>query len=57
MPEEGPMHADLPDFFLPPKEQVYNSMEALIYHFKIGWVKQIYLKEKFITVWKVEMVN
>lgn len=32
---EGPMHADLPDFFLPPKEQVYNSMEALIYHFKI----------------------
>ena len=32
---EGPMHADLPDFFLPPKEQVYNSMEALIYHFKL----------------------
>ncbi len=32
---EGPMHADLPDFFLPPKEQVYNNMEALIYHFKI----------------------
>lgn len=31
----GPMHADLPDFFLPPKEQVYNNMEALIYHFKI----------------------
>lgn len=31
----GAMHADLPDFFLPPKEQVYNSMEALIYHFKI----------------------
>ena len=32
---EGPMHADLPDFFMPPKEQVYNNMEALIYHFKI----------------------
>ena len=32
---EGAMHADLPDFFLPPKEQVYNNMEALIYHFKI----------------------
>jgi NADH-quinone oxidoreductase subunit D len=32
---EGPCHADIPDFFLPPKEQVYNNMEALIYHFKI----------------------
>lgn len=32
---EGPMHADLPDFYLPPKEEVYNNMEALIYHFKI----------------------
>ena len=32
---EGAMHADIPDFFLPPKEQVYNNMEALIYHFKI----------------------
>ncbi len=32
---EGAMHADLPEFFLPPKEQVYNNMEALIYHFKI----------------------
>ena len=31
----GPMHADVPDFFLPPKDQVYNNMEALIYHFKI----------------------
>ncbi|MCC7232907.1 MAG: NADH-quinone oxidoreductase subunit D [Bacteroidia bacterium] len=28
-------HADLPDFYLPPKEEVYDSMEALIYHFKI----------------------
>lgn len=32
---DGPPHANLPDFFLPPKEQVYNDMEALIYHFKI----------------------
>ncbi|MDP2386764.1 MAG: NADH-quinone oxidoreductase subunit D [Bacteroidota bacterium] len=35
MPKDQPTHADLPDFFLPPKEQVYNNMEALIYHFKI----------------------
>ncbi len=31
----GPFHADLPSFYLPPKEDVYNKMEALIYHFKI----------------------
>lgn len=31
----GPYHADVPDFYLPPKEEVYNNMEALIYHFKI----------------------
>ena len=31
----GPSHADIPDFFLPPKQEVYNNMEALIYHFKI----------------------
>jgi NADH-quinone oxidoreductase subunit D len=28
-------HADVPAFYLPPKEEVYNNMEALIYHFKI----------------------
>lgn len=28
-------HADVPNFFLPQKEDVYNSMEGLIYHFKI----------------------
>jgi NADH-quinone oxidoreductase subunit D len=28
-------HADVPDFYLPEKADVYNSMEALIYHFKI----------------------
>jgi NADH-quinone oxidoreductase subunit D len=32
---EGPYHADIPDYYLPPKEEVYNNMEALIYHFKI----------------------
>lgn len=32
---DGPFHADVPDFYLPPKEEVYNNMEALIYHFKI----------------------
>ncbi len=31
----GPFHADVPAFYLPPKEDVYNKMEALIYHFKI----------------------
>ena len=28
-------HANLPDYYLPEKEKVYTSMEALIYHFKI----------------------
>jgi len=32
---EGPHHAKVPEFYLPPKEAVYNNMEALIYHFKI----------------------
>jgi len=32
---EGKFFADVPDFLLPPKEEVYNNMEALIYHFKI----------------------
>jgi NADH-quinone oxidoreductase subunit D len=32
---EGPFHAEVPEFYLPPKESVYNNMEALIYHFKI----------------------
>jgi NADH-quinone oxidoreductase subunit D len=31
----GPFHADVPDFYLPEKELVYNTMESLIYHFKI----------------------
>jgi NADH-quinone oxidoreductase subunit D len=32
---EGKHYADVPSFYLPPKEEVYRSMEALIYHFKI----------------------
>jgi NADH-quinone oxidoreductase subunit D len=32
---EGPFHADVPEFYLPEKQDVYNKMEALIYHFKI----------------------
>lgn len=32
---EGPYHADVPDYYLPPKDDVYHNMEALIYHFKI----------------------
>jgi NADH-quinone oxidoreductase subunit D len=32
---EGPIHADVPDYYLPPKEDVYTNMESLIYHFKI----------------------
>lgn len=32
---DGPFHADVPEWYLPPKEEVYNNMEALIYHFKI----------------------
>lgn len=32
---DGPYHADVPDYYLPPKQDVYNNMEALIYHFKI----------------------
>jgi NADH-quinone oxidoreductase subunit D len=31
----GPFHADVPEFYLPPKEEVYSNMEALIYQFKI----------------------
>ncbi|WP_432672719.1 NADH-quinone oxidoreductase subunit D [Flavobacterium sp. SM2513] len=32
---EGPFHANVPDYYLPPKDDVYNTMEGLIYHFKI----------------------
>jgi len=32
---KGVFAADVPEYYLPPKEEVYNNMEALIYHFKI----------------------
>ncbi len=32
---EGKHFADVPEFYLPPKQDVYNNMEALIWHFKI----------------------
>jgi NADH-quinone oxidoreductase subunit D len=32
---EGPYFADTPEYYLPPKKEVYSNMEALIYHFKI----------------------
>ncbi|MBN8216753.1 MAG: NADH-quinone oxidoreductase subunit D [Spirochaetes bacterium] len=32
---EGVFRADAPDWVLPPKEEVYSGMEALIYHFKV----------------------
>ncbi len=32
---EGEYHADVPDFYLPDKPDVYTKMEALIYHFKV----------------------
>jgi NADH-quinone oxidoreductase subunit D len=32
---EGPYYADAPQYYLPPKQDVYKKMEALIYHFKI----------------------
>jgi NADH-quinone oxidoreductase subunit D len=32
---EGPYHADVPEVYLPPKQDVYSKMESLIWHFKI----------------------
>lgn len=32
---QGDFHAEVPEYFLPPKQEVYHNMEALIYHFKI----------------------
>ncbi|MBC8172705.1 MAG: NADH-quinone oxidoreductase subunit D, partial [Chitinophagales bacterium] len=31
----GDYHAEVPEFYLPPKDAVYNTMEGLIWHFKI----------------------
>jgi NADH-quinone oxidoreductase subunit D len=33
--EADVFHADVPEYYLPPKAEVYTKMEALIYHFKI----------------------
>ncbi|HEX5001483.1 MAG TPA: NADH-quinone oxidoreductase subunit D [Bacteroidia bacterium] len=33
--DQTSFHADVPEFYLPPKEDVYNTMEGLIWHFKI----------------------
>lgn len=35
LPEGTYFCPDIPEFYLPPKEKVYTSMEALIWHFKI----------------------
>lgn len=32
---KGDYFADVPEFYLPPKDAVYNTMEGLIWHFKI----------------------
>lgn len=32
---KGVFHAETPEFYLPDKQEVYNHMEALIWHFKI----------------------
>jgi NADH-quinone oxidoreductase subunit D len=33
--EAGVFHADVPEYYLPEKQDVYTKMEALIWHFKI----------------------
>jgi len=33
--EADVFHADIPEYYLPEKEDVYTKMEALIWHFKI----------------------
>lgn len=35
LPEGNIYHADVPEYYLPPKEAVYTEMESLINHFKI----------------------
>ncbi len=35
MDDKTTFHAEVPAYYLPEKEKVYNDMEALIYHFKI----------------------
>jgi NADH-quinone oxidoreductase subunit D len=33
--DQTSFHADVPEFYLPPKDEVYHTMEGLIWHFKI----------------------
>ncbi len=33
--QDGPVNAEAPDIVSPPRQDVYNNMEALIHHFKI----------------------
>ena len=35
MPDDGPMNCDDPRFVLPPKKDVYTTIEATIQHFKL----------------------
>ncbi|MBI2390304.1 MAG: NADH-quinone oxidoreductase subunit D [Deltaproteobacteria bacterium] len=35
MPDEGPIDADAPGIVLPPKQQVYTTIEGTIQHFKV----------------------
>ena len=51
-------HADVPEYYLPPKEDVYTKMEALIWHFKIIMGEIRYAGRRSIpSQWKEEMVN
>ncbi len=35
MPDDGPVNVDAPELVLPPKEQVYGTIEGTIQHFKL----------------------
>jgi NADH-quinone oxidoreductase subunit D len=50
-------HADVPEYYLPEKKDVYTKMEALIYHFKIIMAKWKCHRAKCITAWKAVTVN
>jgi NADH-quinone oxidoreductase subunit D len=46
MPEGNEFHADVPDYY-PPEEDVYTSMESLIYHFKIVMGEILFQLQKY----------
>jgi NADH-quinone oxidoreductase subunit D len=48
--ESEVFHADVPEYYLPEKSDVYNKMEALIYHFKIVMGKQLSRQVSYIIV-------